>query len=459
MIHAQCKRFYYNIHFLFFILALPTALLYAVVVPPFQVPDEFVHFAYASGISEGQFVPHLIEGDRFGGNIPAANGSLMALYQGIPFHREAKVTAALNDKAMALHYDGMQVSTTYSAAAIYPPTAYIVPGFALFVSRIVGLSPLQAFYVGRIANAVTAISMFAIAIRILPFAKVPLAAISSLPMVLYQTASYSADPMAFGLTSIIVSLLAHSITSKSNDTFIITLPSIILGFLIGIKLPMVPLVFPLICMGLMRKRYTETAFSIVACGALVALSHQFVPNFQDIPEISSQLLKSGIRPQQQFMTILNDPLRVFLIAESTIRQNIAFYYESAVGVFGWLDTYMPKSYYYVIALSLFLAATAALFDPKATRWSFDISMVAAATLCAALIFGAFYLYWTPLGQVSISGVQGRYFIPVLMMTSVAIPTVKRSIGVVTVAYISILVLQELAAIETFRIIIARFYIA
>ena len=56
-------------------------LLFALLIPPFQSPDEPNHFYRAWQVSEGHFFPEK-KGDRLGGMLPA---SLMQVYDSFHF--------------------------------------------------------------------------------------------------------------------------------------------------------------------------------------------------------------------------------------------------------------------------------------------------------------------------------------------------------------------------------------
>jgi len=100
--------------------------------------------------------------------------------------------------------------------------------------------------------------------------------------------------------------------------------------------------------------------------------------------------------------------------------------KSVFGVFGWLDTSIPIWTIVVYILALLLAllyqlGRGAMFSV----FQKGIFLTVFLGLCLSNII-AMYLIFTPLGSSVIEGVQGRYFIPALILL-VAIFTSRKKI--------------------------------
>ena len=102
-----------------------------------------------------------------------------------------------------------------------------------------------------------------------------------------------------------------------------------------------------------------------------------------------------------------------------------FLTESAFGVLGWTNVFLPKWAYGLITLAVPLGLLAsrdrpAPLSPLACLW---IALLLGVVV--ALVEFALYIVWTPVGRSLIEGVQGRYFLPVaplagVMLTSFAV---------------------------------------
>src|SRR3954464_8500313 len=74
----------------FLLVASLFGVLYALVLPPFQSPDEFNHFYRAWQISTGQLIG-LKTIDRLGGILPQGLMTISKPFHGLPFDFEAKI--------------------------------------------------------------------------------------------------------------------------------------------------------------------------------------------------------------------------------------------------------------------------------------------------------------------------------------------------------------------------------
>src|SRR4051812_39190254 len=73
-------------HF-FLLVAIPFGLLFIIINPPFQVPDEPHHFYKAWQISEGQFIS-LKNNQRVGGYIPKSIEHIATLFSYMTYNSE-----------------------------------------------------------------------------------------------------------------------------------------------------------------------------------------------------------------------------------------------------------------------------------------------------------------------------------------------------------------------------------
>jgi uncharacterized membrane protein len=120
-----------------------------------------------------------------------------------------------------------------------------------------------------------------------------------------------------------------------------------------------------------------------------------------------------VDPAGQLGFLLAHPLAIGPIAAHTLRAGWAHYCASFIGVLGWLDAPLPGVFYPAafVVLALALAAGERWGAPGVWRrippWSAGLILAAAAG-----VFGALYAIWSPVGETTVNGVQGRYFLPI-----------------------------------------------
>lgn len=132
--------------------------------------------------------------------------------------------------------------------------------------------------------------------------------------------------------------------------------------------------------------------------------------------------KSNISPIEQFKYILENPLSFLLVIKNTLGGNIYFYIGSFIGHFGWLDYSISPITYLLFILSwvLLIGQISKGKDYKKLS-SRTLILGLSIFLTVGFIFGSIYLTWNPVGNTSIVGIQGRYFLilfPFLMLFAI-----------------------------------------
>ena len=98
------------------------------------------------------------------------------------------------------------------------------------------------------------------------------------------------------------------------------------------------------------------------------------------------------------------------------------YIHEFIGTLGWLDTDLPLQYYgWGAYFSGFLhclrASAGRIINPPSLLARVLIFVVVLGAIVA--IYAALYITWSAPGGAVISGVQGRYFIPPLLVAGLA----------------------------------------
>ena len=120
---------------MFLVLGLFFGLLFLLVTPPFQVPDEPAHFYRAYQVSRGGLVPQQL-GTQVGGNLPRSLSKLEGRFKYLQFHSERRVTAAqvLDARRIPLGPND-EVFTSFPNAALYSPVNYLPQAIGIAIAR------------------------------------------------------------------------------------------------------------------------------------------------------------------------------------------------------------------------------------------------------------------------------------------------------------------------------------
>jgi len=342
---------------------------------------------------------------------------LVTHFSYLSFHPEnrtsrANIVALLN---VPLEPDRRQF--VHFANVIYSPIPYLASASAIALGRHDGLTPLQLLYLGRLANMLAFVSMGYLCLRMLPAFRRPFLLLLCMPMMLDLAGSLSADVITDSLAILLTSLIVRQ--AVRADTH----PAETIGWraLVGIAAVSVALTlakiayFPLVGLVLLipasrfggRRRY---ALCIAALLMLNLLAQLYWTS-------QTPGMKANIRgvadPHQQLALILHCPMDFAGVVIGSIAVQGWNTLRSFVGNLGWLDTQVPIPFVWFYLLAMAFACWSSPDEPVSSRL-FRLTAVTILATGGAMATVALltYLFWDPVGDRVITGMQGRYFIPV-----------------------------------------------
>ena len=297
------------------------------------------------------------------------------------------------------------------------PLVYLPQVAGVSLGRLICDRLLVAFYLGRFLNLVTWSLCMLLAIRVFPPAKFLFLCIALMPMSVFQASSLSADApinaTAFIFFALILSACFRKISIDRLTFFRILAASI--PVLIG-----KPGYFPLVLLILMipasqfgssrRKIYYASAW--IVCFTIV-----FALRVRQLIDV--EIIRQGVSRQEQLQFILSDPIRYAGIILHTLNVLAKSYCRSFIGTLGWMDVQLSDGLiiaYFVFILFISLSC-----------WNMDRILSPGQKLFATLlsignmvmIMTIVYTNWTPVGKDIITGVQGRYLIPLAPLFFIA----------------------------------------
>jgi uncharacterized membrane protein len=403
----------------YLVLALGCGAIMVFLNPPFQSPDEPNHFFRALAIAEGRWLATQQDGLVGAPMRAAVIRWVFALHDDLPGHPEKKQSAAF----LGAHVDADRRDPTRGFAdfrntALYSPVAYLPQALGLAIGRSVGLPMLLAYYLARLFTLASCAALGYWACRQLPCARLTFVLIALSPLFLFQEASLSADGPTYALTAAFTALVLRASSDRSglpvSGRELAGLSS--LGALTALtKLSAAPV--PLVALLLLRRpvvRAWRDALIVigVSWAALLAwslaVSGLYVPAHPFVHVDARAQLDHVLRHPVQFAGTLWHTLDILW----------PFYYRSAVGILGWLDT--PLRVAYVNGFYLVLVISGAVAEAPAVQVTWRERLLAAVVVVATygLLSVVMYLTWTAVGADMVDGVQGRYFLPLAVFWAV-----------------------------------------
>lgn len=387
-------------------------LLMAGIVPPFQVADEPAHFFRAVALSEGVFTTTIHDGQK-GAWLPVWSVSLATNLLEDFSRRDTKTsleqirTAAPRDVADAgktfVPVGGPAIFDRLRyTAATYTPAPYVASTAAIAAGKRIGLSPLQLFYAGRVANLLLASALVLLALRVAPFGRWVIALVALTPMSLQLLASYSADSLTISASMLMIAATLRWLQDRGRAAALL----MILGTIL-VCLCKPNCAFVLLPYVALFQRGEPDARGVLAAHAAALLGGAATTIYwaRDGASLTPQ---EGYSASAQIAHIIDRPTEFFETMVRTI-QNLAVRYEiEFVGKLGWLDLELPialivGSYLLLIIMS---ATTSRRFNVSERLILFGFFMASAfATFLIA------YAMWNRVGAGFIGAVQGRYFLP------------------------------------------------
>ncbi len=380
--------------------------LFAVLIPPFQSPDEPNHLLRAYQVSEGRMFPVQMD-QRLGGYLPA---SLQAVADSFGFLKndyQARLPAGLLRRAGQIPLrPGRRVFLDFANTAVYAPTAYLPQAMAIVLLRPFGAGPLWLLYAARLANLCVWTLLIWAALRTLPALHRPVASLALLPASLVMAASANADVLTNGLCCWLFAAFCQPVVRSQLWQFLA------FAAVCAAKLVTLPLG---LLYALHRKSRRVFATLLVVGGVMAAGWGQlaqgwFIPyNAYNPAYRDRQTLNDDVQPTAQLRFLATHPGFFLRVAARSYVRALPSTLAHFVGKFGWEKNYLPAGWLLVLWLAI-----AGLLCCETSPWTARQRGLAllAAFLFVALFSITMYALWCPLAATELSNLQGRYFVPI-----------------------------------------------
>ncbi len=457
----SCQQFFKSPEKAFVSIGLFFGILFLLVIPPFQVPDEPNHFFRAYQISEGKFVAEKRD-NIVGGLIPQSLIDSLGIWDGIKFHPQSKTTTkqVLETFKISLQKDE-KLFVGFPNTALYSPIPYLPQAIGIALGKAFYLSPIILMYLGRLTNLLISVYITFIGIKILPAFKWVFFLLALTPMATFQRSSLSADSFINGVAILLIAIITKYAFDRSkekivrNDIFILCLLSILLSLS-----KQVYFLIPFLCFLIPKykfatqKKYWVTCLFLSLTSAIAWIFWSFV-----IKEIYVPLRPDAVvSTSEQARFVLSHPGKFAVIALNDFSLNLDRHLKQFIGVLGWLDTDLPSSL--LISYSHLLVAIA-LIDSRPNviiRFKDKSKIIAVLFASIFLIYFLTYLAWTPVGKEAVEGIQGRYFIPIAPLLFLLFYNTKLTLNIQNNKLGLVIVLYSLFVLTiSLSVLISRYY--
>ena len=381
--------------------------------PPFQVPDEIAHFDRAYKLSEFATFQRT-ENKASGDYVPASIDSAFLLFRYLSWQPDNKVEKQKILDALKIPLENKKRKFAQIDAGPYFYLSYLPQYPAIYLGKIFKLNVLVILYLGRFFALLFYIFCVWYAIKIIPTAKFLLMSVALMPMCLAQAASSNADCVLYSFCFLALALLLKISFEKKKFSF--NKESVLLFFLLislGILKPVyVPIAFLVLMIPRLVFKNNLRYFLITGSVILVAILLTFLWLKSNSLYLSADPAITDAPAKINYLK--THPLYAFKLVDETWGYLKDMHYYQTIGVLGYLDTKMPGWVYSCItAIILFLA----LFESNKEHKFFiyqRILLLSVSLLVFLAIFVSIFLGNPASNGDVVFGVQGRYFIPILL---------------------------------------------
>ena len=422
--------------FTFKLLLFTIGIITVFLIPPLSAPDEERHFlnAYSIGIGDflldskdetgvgGKWYPQYILDfhDKYTGKY---TGDLLAKYNfndlyfdsWLPVTSEGRLEKFKEGKIWGLDN----------------PFAYIVPAIGMRIGKVLLClmgenldTAYNLLILGRLSNFMVFYILATIAVSRTPIYKKTMMTVILLPMTIFLSASLSYDALTIPISMLIFAEVFRLII---NEQCMVELREIITLFICATVLAAIKIVyFPILalCLFIPKEKFKSKRqyFISILVVILAAIIGYGIPGIVNKINDERLILDNYDFIQNQKAFLLGNPTTFWLAFLNSVHEYKYFYMNSFVGNLGSLDTNYPTP---VSASILCVLIVISIYDSiRVGIINWKIKLVDFILIVTSILGTFLYIYitWTPkvlgVGANLISGVRGRYFIPIYLFFAV-----------------------------------------
>lgn len=405
---------------LFLVTILFFGLIYNVMITPQMVPDEAKHIDMAYRHSND-----LLGYEPLGDTkcLMRADDAAMDFTSSPSFGNYRNIYYGLFSRVQDSTMVEAEVNSNIEGSLLlYAPA---VAGMSL--ARIWGWGTVPMLLFARYLNLVVFALLTWAGMRRLPFGKMTLFVLALLPVNMQQCTSFSHDAMVHGILFFYSCLCLEAIYSEARVNgqrmLLLELAALFLMYCKSgsyFPLCLIVLLIPAARFGGKREKCLSMGALLGIPALAFVMKHvQMVTGIVNTTAATSVVSTGDGAAYLTGYTIgyfLNDPLEFVYMMANTAFDKMGFYLESLIGYkLGWVEIETSTVVVLLFYFLLFWSICDSREDTVRIKGGQRGLMLFSCLGCTGLILLGMLLQWTPMGHVSVEGVQGRYFLPFMLI--------------------------------------------
>ncbi|MGN0973216.1 MAG: DUF2142 domain-containing protein [Bacilli bacterium] len=393
---------------IFLLIGIPIGLIYLILIPLLNAPDELYHYKISYALATGQ-----------------------------TFHNEILIPKIVNNSFNYRNVHDFLFNATnefiMEKRGMYNPLLYLFSATGILLGNIFKLSPIIGGYFGSFCNLLLFYIIGYYIIKKIPLGKIVMIVYLLNPMFLQQAASFSADAAINIFSMLFISYVLYLKFEKENiDHKDFSILSVSYLFVLIGKYAYFPLIILLLFIKDKLINYIKNNKKTVVLFIILILAifgGWFIYNkVNSSSEIINNTINSiPVNEETKLHFLINNPFNYIKILFNTITVKSEFYLFSFLGYrLGALNvtinTLYIVIYFIILLLSIFLEKN----KYELSKTNKIITIVVFAIIFNIILLGL-YLGWGIITDTIIEGVQGRYFIPINILLLLIFASKKNNI--------------------------------
>ena len=421
LLEIMKTSFLHKPHLLFLVIALITGLICVLFIPLGLGFDEKAHTRRIWEMSGGTLIPNYLS-DKI--NIfPVAIDDHLSIP---PFFNDSENQFWNADYSEKI--DWWKLGNGKSSSS-YFPTLYIpqVLVMAIF-GRNFNTPVTLLLYLVRLSCLLSFIVPTFFAIKVIPHSKWLFTTLALVPMALMQSGTISPEGLSNGFAFLFVAWMMRFLEHKSEKITKKQLALLILMISLLFTLKLNLIVLAILLFLIPRNRFRSKKQLVILIASLFILFGILVLGWNYLTR--SSLAYNGNTPGEvlsQAKFILQKPFGFVKVLAKDIFRNFGNYYRGWIATFPNQNLGMPWYIHLIYSLAvLFLV----LFDPTNQKQGAKKRVILILTGLLGYLFTVSVLFIkdTSLNSPYITGVQGRYFIPIFLLIIMGLAATRFSIS-------------------------------
>jgi len=413
LVCALGKKF--SLHKMYLICGLYLGALYMVVLPPLSAPDEWAHYATAYKISNYLLGEEAVSED---GYIMVQLGEASGHVQARPdageyqYFWENYFGKETYEEMIPSNQRGNQ---TFLAS-------YVPQALGITLARILNLNFASRILFGRIFNLLWSVLAVSMAIRLIPFGKKIMFAVGLLPMTLHELASNSYDAWIIGFSMLFIAYCMKLAYEKERvENRDVAILACLIGLLAPCKIVYAPIIG--LCLLIPKEKFGNIKRWMISAGIVLGalIVMMLIVNGQTLlwyteADVSDNFVSHAGEQGYTFTYFLEHPVELPIIMLNTLKISGMLYLKTMLGWrLGQLDLNLQISdpLFMVLVVLVISFLIPCVDEPKVFRKGNKLWITVLIGAVVFLTMFSMLVAWTAISSEVITGVQGRYFLPVL----------------------------------------------